>query len=257
MIAIVAVTLASATSARTSVAAGGYTCAGHPATIVGTPGDDRLVGTPGPDVIVGRRGFDTILGRGGDDIICGEADGITGPQPTEAVARVAGPIATSGDEIRGGAGDDLVRAGPDADTIHGDQGDDRLSGGGGYDTILPGPGRDLVWGNGDPDQVSYADAAGAVHVDLAAGTATGEGLDRLRGINQIGGSPFADLLLGDDHLNVIEGEGGDDRIYGRDGNDGLTGERGDDLLVGGQGHDSLVGGPGDDTCRGGEDVLSC
>lgn len=47
------------------------TCFGKRATIVGTPGDDRLVGTGGRDVIVGRGGDDVILGRGGRDRICG------------------------------------------------------------------------------------------------------------------------------------------------------------------------------------------
>src|SRR5207253_2185852 len=49
----------------------GITCQGHPATIVGTPGDDIIVGTSAPDVIAGLGGNDVILGERGNDIICG------------------------------------------------------------------------------------------------------------------------------------------------------------------------------------------
>ncbi len=46
-------------------------CAGRPATIVGTNDADVLIGTPGPDVIAARGGDDIVWGRGGDDVICG------------------------------------------------------------------------------------------------------------------------------------------------------------------------------------------
>ncbi len=46
-------------------------CQGSNATIVGTPGDDRLVGTRRNDVIDGQGGNDTINGKGGNDKLCG------------------------------------------------------------------------------------------------------------------------------------------------------------------------------------------
>lgn len=51
--------------------AGGKSCHGHRATILGTRRADVLVGTKQRDVIQGRGGGDTIIGRRGDDIICG------------------------------------------------------------------------------------------------------------------------------------------------------------------------------------------
>ncbi|HEX5984156.1 MAG TPA: hypothetical protein VFY69_08120 [Solirubrobacterales bacterium] len=63
-------------------------CFGREATIVGTPGSDRLVGTHRRDVIVARGGRDTVYGRGGNDLICGGG---------------------GRDLLRGGAGRDRIR----------------------------------------------------------------------------------------------------------------------------------------------------
>jgi hypothetical protein len=49
----------------------GYTATGHVATIIGTPGNDRLVGTKRHDVIVGRGGDDVLIARGSNDRLCG------------------------------------------------------------------------------------------------------------------------------------------------------------------------------------------
>jgi hypothetical protein len=46
-------------------------CLGRPATLIGTPGDDRLEGGAGPDVLKGRGGDDRIIGAGGADRLCG------------------------------------------------------------------------------------------------------------------------------------------------------------------------------------------
>lgn len=69
-------------------------CAGRPATQVGTPGDDRgpngLVGTRRRDVVHGRAGDDQIRGRRGGDRACG---------------------GRGNDELRGGPGRDRLRGG--------------------------------------------------------------------------------------------------------------------------------------------------
>src|SRR2546423_7821769 len=49
----------------------GVTCQGHPATLVGTPGDDIIDAGPGNDVIAGLGGNDLIIGSHGNDVICG------------------------------------------------------------------------------------------------------------------------------------------------------------------------------------------
>src|SRR5829696_10417281 len=77
------------------------TCFGHPATIVGTPGDDVLIGQSGvSDVIVGLGGNDYI--SGGD--FYGE-DNVPGRAP------------------------DYLCGGPGQDRVRGSTGDDHLNGG--------------------------------------------------------------------------------------------------------------------------------
>ncbi|MEO0911750.1 MAG: calcium-binding protein [Pseudomonadota bacterium] len=55
------------------------------------------------------------------------------------------------DELRGGAGDDTLRGGNDDDTLLGQAGDDFLAGGGGDDKLLDGAGDDRLSGFGGED----------------------------------------------------------------------------------------------------------
>ena len=105
-------------------------CFGKAATIVGTPGDDRIRGTNGDDVIVAGRGDDRINGRGGDDLICGRS---------------------GDDRIRGGGGDDRVRGWRGEDSVKGGPGDDRLLGGLHDDTLRGNGGDDLLDGGAAED----------------------------------------------------------------------------------------------------------
>ncbi|MGN6253637.1 MAG: Ig-like domain-containing protein, partial [Solirubrobacterales bacterium] len=109
----------------------GPACLGLEATIVGTPGADRLRGTPGNDVIDGLGGNDRIIGGGGIDVICG------GPG-NDFITTGKGP-----DKIDGGPGNDKIisRRGPDLD--YGTQGNDLLNGGPGRDHCDGGPGKNL------------------------------------------------------------------------------------------------------------------
>jgi hypothetical protein len=79
------------------------------ATVVGTPGDDRLRGTPRGDTLDGRGGRDSLFGLGGADLLEGGPardviDG--GPGNDRVVAQYDG----ARDTVRCGAGADLVNA---------------------------------------------------------------------------------------------------------------------------------------------------
>ena len=72
----------------------------------------------------------------------------------------------------------------------------------------------------------------------AKGTAQG---DKLKSIENLGGSAHADILVGNDVDNILVGEAGDDTLKGGGGDDTIWGHEGDDLLNGGAGADNLSG----------------
>lgn len=213
-------------------------CQGEQATIIGTSGDDVLVGTSGPDVILGKAGDDTIEGRGGDDVICGGKgqDSLIGKAGDDRIR--GGPDA---DTLRGGGGADVVVGAKGPDLLVGGNGPDQLIGGGGADrsfggkkgdTLVPGSGRDVVRGGPGQDLASYLGAKGPVTVDLAAGTATGQGVDDVALVERVRGSMFGDEISGDDQDNVLYGEDGDDVLHGRGGHDVVDGGAGTDACTG-------------------------
>ena len=140
-----------------------------------------------------------------------------------------------------GPGDDTVQLGAMISRVRtliaGGDGDDRLSGGPSNDEIDPGIGDDIVSGGGGSDRLAADIPQGTalpyrttprpagVLVDLAAGImhplAGGE-QDAVSGFEDVRGTAFADVLLGDDAPNVIDGYEGFDRVDGRSGADRLT-----------------------------------
>jgi Ca2+-binding RTX toxin-like protein len=263
-------------------------CFGKKPTIVGTSRADVLEGTRRRDIISGLGGRDTIKGLGGNDTICGfnGADTIIGGSGADLLSGDAGNDSVSGgagdfdnlwgssgnDALNGGSGFDWVlypnAAGPvtvdlsagsatgeGTDTLSGLEGilgtrfDDVLTGSDANNTFQTEGGNDTIDGGGGLDFASFARSPGPVTVDLAAGTATGEGTDTLTGIENVFGSGnFGDTLTGDTQDNALFGSGGDDSVSGGDGNDDLDG---------GNGTDALDGGIGTDTCLNGETIVNC
>jgi Ca2+-binding RTX toxin-like protein len=249
-------------------------CDGMSATIVGTNGDDTLNGTPGPDVIAGLGGNDVIHGHGGDDVICGGggddtliaadgADAVDGGDGFDVISGDAGD-----DTLAGGSGEDIVvfigapsgeqvnlssgvaigGDGRDAlsgfEDVWGSNDGDLLIGDNGDNGFLGYGGDDYISGGGGADGVSY-DPTGGVVANLNGGTARhyedaahtiSPGFDHLVGIESLIGSPFDDVLTGNDVRNGLDGGGGDDQIFGRGG---------EDVITGGAGNDRISGGPSD------------
>ena len=221
-------------------------CWGERATIVGTDESNSLVGTPGRDVIVGLGGWDYINGRGGNDLICGnEGD----------------------DALRGGRGADKISGGTEEDLIDGNRGADRLSGGVDPDDISGGAGEDIIRGGGGGMDSAYFTGSSHVTANLTTGWASGQGRDKLIGIENLSGlqSGGATTFIGNDRRNIFLGGEGRTILEGRGGNDRLnldSWERHRDVVKGGRGNDSLSfqcnGGLGNDTFTGGSgvDILS-
>ena len=128
-------------------------------------------------------------------------------------------------------------------------------------------GNDTIIGtllNGAPNtRISYVSATGAVTVDIALGTATGDasvGTDTFTGVNLVRGSEFGDTLLGGSNLaftgEVFAGRGGDDFIDGRAGFDLSFYQTATDAIVVNMAAGTVVGdaSTGTDTLRSVEGV---
>jgi CSLREA domain-containing protein len=147
-------------------------------------------------------------------------------------------------DVSGTPGDDPALAGTVADeVICGLAGDDVIDGGGGDDVIVGGEGT---------DEVDYSAAPGAIEADLETGevSGAGAGADLVAGVEDVTGTDFDDLIVGDALANVLKAGAGDDTIEGRDGDDELVGSDNADTLKGGDGADELKSQDGGDTLRG-------
>ena len=276
------------------------TCFGKTPSIMGTDGSDILEGTIGPDVIFAGKGSDTVRAGGGNDLICGgsgEDHGLFGQGgndkidagTSERTTKVYGgtgndflydaPGGGDGQEMFGGPGDDVLKAGDSngtyIDVLDGGPGNDVMEQGGSEGVFIGGGGDDTMFGGRRDrgfDFLILDDAPGPVDLDVAAGTMTGWGNDTVEEIEVVGGGRFDDTMAGDGTRNYFVGGAGNDSLSGAGGNDCLLGAEpswggdhqvciqpyrveagsGDDVLTGGAGDDLVSGGDGDDVIDGDE-----
>jgi Ca2+-binding RTX toxin-like protein len=255
------------------VLASGGGGAGGGQTQIGTSGDDTLVGTNLDDTLTGNAGDDVLIGGQGADALYGGIGVDTADYATATSGLVtdlanmslntgdaAGDTFSSIEVISGTRFDDLISGSGAPDTLLGQNGsdylvgrggDDTLDGGLGNDVLEGGAGADVLIGGDQTDTASYANAPGAVHVDLLhQGRNSGEaGGDSLSSIEDLAGSANSDALYGDGGANTLWGNAGNDWLVARAGNDALYGGAGDDVLEGGAGSDLLDGGTGTDRAQ--------
>jgi Ca2+-binding RTX toxin-like protein len=236
------------------------------ATVTGTDNSETIDGADGvtnsADTILGLGGNDTIFGLGGNDTIKGGggADTINGGSGIDTVsyADSAGAVKVSLGLGRGDSGDaygdeyisienitgsqfsDFLYGGDGANVIIGGGGHDYLAGGGGADTLdggadndtfTGGDGADTIDGGSGSDTVRYADSDVGIWVSLRQGKGdlgTADG-DVLTSIENVVGSPYADIIGGTDGRNVLEGGAGNDFIMSDGGADTLDGGSGHDI----------------------------
>ena len=203
-------------------------------TITGGNGNDSLLGGGGADSLLGNKGndllnfdnLDSILGGAGTDsaVISGATGGVNLNLVRSAIETVNALGSTFANTFDASGANWIVNivGGLGMDTIYGGNKSDRLFGSDGDDTIFGNGGNDILNGGDGIDTVSYANALAAVQVYLAGGYATGGGgNDSLAGIENLVGSLFSDILVGDDAINQIFGGGGLDDILGGGGLDSL------------------------------------
>jgi Ca2+-binding RTX toxin-like protein len=168
--------------------------------VVGTPHDDVLVGSDVANQLNGLGGRDHLEGHGGDDTF------------NES------PLPSGADDMRGGAGTDLVTyAGRPA----------------GVRVTLDNLAND---GSGAADAFPFGNTAG----------------DNVRSdVENVRGTDHGDVITGNLAANAITAQGGNDTVDGQAGNDALAGGAGLDDLRGGAGADALEGGTENDRLDGG------
>ncbi len=154
--------------------------------------------------------------------------------------------------LDGGLGNDRLFGGTGGGFLFGDFGDDMLVGGRGNDHMQGGPGNDFLDGGLGQNMASFIDSPRGIRLNMARQPVIvrGNSRDTLTGIDDVIGSPFADLLIGNAFANVLAGGDGNDTVRGMGGDDVLDGGEGHDNLDGGIGDDRVTGGPGDDALFG-------
>ena len=224
--------------------------------LYGEKGSDKIEGGGGDDTILGDRGGDKLMGGAGDDYIDGQkgsdhidggggADHLLGDKGNDTITGGPG----DGDYLDGGLGDEkLEDGGPgNGDQVIGNLGSDNLTGGAGDEDVVRGDGGNdtLDGGGGVRDIASFATAPKpGVVVNLGSGSATGDGHDTIKGIDDIVGSAYNDTINGNENAN---------RLDGGPGNDNLDGG----APAGGGDPDQGFGGPGADVCSAFGETSSC
>jgi Ca2+-binding RTX toxin-like protein len=151
--------------------------------------------------------------------------------------------------ITAGGGNDRINAGAGDDLLVGQAGSDLLDGRGGHDVFAGMGGNDRYLGAAGFDLITFELSTGPVAVNLAAGSANGEGSDYLSGMEAVYGSVFNDTIRGDAGSNALAGGPGDDLIDGLEGTDlvfylfstsGVTANLTAGIATDGEGNDTLT-----------------
>lgn len=177
--------------------------------VIGSNLDDTLHGTDGANVLQGGLGSDRMEGGAGNDTY--HVDVVT-----DTVIDTAGIdiVHSSITYTLDGTLENLRLLG--SATING-------TGNALNNVIYAGAGNNVINGGAGADEVSYADAASGVTVNLAIAQATGgSGTDTLLGIEHLTGSRFDDRLDGNLVNNWFQGGGGNDTLNGGAGIDRVS-----------------------------------
>lgn len=193
-------------------------------TVFGGAGDDTIDAGDGDDIVWAGQGNDVVQGGAGNDMLFGE----------DGNDRMGGGLGN--DVLWGGLGNDSLAGDAGNDVLIGEQGNDSLDGGDGNDFLADGSGSDVVKGGAGNDVVEVsldgeadtmeggtgrdsldlAAASGALRIDLAAGSVTGEetGQDSVSGFERIVSGRGDDTLVMamNGSADTLDGGAGQDRL---------------------------------------------
>lgn len=201
----------------------------------GGNGADSLSGGNGRDVLIGGGGNDVLRGGGGYDTVAYGGSAALRIDLAEGTGRGSGNGSDrlfSIENAIGGRGADVITGTAGRNLLNGGAGNDLLSGGRGNDILRGGAGGDRLSGGAGVDTALYTGSAD-LRINLAVTTAqsTGQGRDRLQGIENVTTGSGDDVLRGNAGANRLIGGAGDDRLNGAGGNDVLVGGGGADRFV--------------------------
>jgi Ca2+-binding RTX toxin-like protein len=204
--------------------------------ILAGDGNDVIAGSAGADTLNGGQGIDRLIYRTSET-------GVTVNLGTNSVdgGEAAEDAIANFEYVDGSRLDDNITGNGGDNQLRGQNGNDIVFGLAGNDNIFGGRGVDSLDGGEGIDQVIYGDSDAAVTINLATNTvdggyATG---DIVSNFEYAGGSIFDDNLTGNDLVNHLRGQLGNDLLLGAGGNDNIFGGGGADTLDGGEGIDQL------------------
>jgi len=235
-------------------------------TIFGNSGDNILDGGGGSDTLYGGAGNDTLIGDGGADtyIIDDSVDIIieffTGGIDTveSSISYILSDnlenLLLTGSENIDGTGNNrnnLITGNSGNNTLTGNSGNDTLYGGGGNDILIGGSGMDHLYAGTGMNTLRGGEEIDYYHLE----SATNILIEELnQGIDTVF-TPFSHvlepnienlILTGTDNTNGM-GNSLDNSIIGNEGINILAGQDGNDQLYGYGGSNTLIGGQGNDT----------
>jgi VCBS repeat-containing protein len=231
------------------------------AMMPGVSGNDTLEGGEGDDVLWGGGGSDTASYASASGAVevglynggFGEAFGAAGYDQLHDIENITG--SAFNDSLFGNALANVLAGGDGVDALRGNGGNDALYGGGDDDFINGGNGDDFINGGSGNDRAAYfqSDAAlGGITVSLllqgSAQYVGSQGWDTLVNIENVSGTPFADILTGDGADNWLWGSiSWNGSVQSATNNDTIDGGGGNDLIEVGLGNHLLTGGADNDT----------
>ncbi|NOU07354.1 MAG: cadherin-like domain-containing protein [Hyphomicrobiaceae bacterium] len=227
--------------------------------VVGSSGDDHIVGNVGANVLTGGAGADVVSGGAGDDTIVATVgdssdvyDGGIGTDTLDLAGTTADAVVnlelgssssaeTGTDQIDqienvvGSGGDDAITGDATANVLTGGVGADVVSGGAGNDTIVAtvGDSNDVYDGGIGTDTLDFTSINSDVFVDLKSGTSHSDesGEDEFDDFENVNGGHGDDVIIADNHRNILTGGGGDDKFVFDTLDDIQSSDQGSDHIV--------------------------
>jgi Ca2+-binding RTX toxin-like protein len=189
-------------------------------SVRGSSFNDVLTGGNPVNGIGSTDGFEAFRGAAGNDTLDGGGydEAYYDDSPAAINATLGGT--DPGSVLDGWGNTDVLYS---IEHIRGSAFADTLTGSysGPYESFEGMAGNDTIDGKGGEDRASYSLSPSGVNVNLATGVASDGwgGSDMLANIENIRGSAYNDVLVGNDQDNRLEGNGGNDTIDGGAGFD--------------------------------------